>query len=51
MLLSGGRVLAEGPLSATLTEPLLSELFAVAASVSQGPGGRPLVSVGPAPPG
>jgi iron complex transport system ATP-binding protein len=51
VLLAGGRVLAEGPLAATLTQALLSELFAVAACVSVGPGGRPLVSFGPGPTG
>jgi iron complex transport system ATP-binding protein len=51
VLLAGGRLLAEGPLDATLTGTLLSELFAVTASVSPGPGGRPLVSLGPLPPG
>ena len=49
VLLAGGRVLAGGPVSATLTQPLLSELFAVSACVSEGPGGRPLVSFGPPP--
>ena len=47
VLLAAGRVLASGPLSETLTEPLLSRLFAVAASVSPGPLGKPLVSFGP----
>jgi len=44
---AGGRVLAEGPLGATLTEALLSELFAVSARVTPGPDGAPLVSFGP----
>ena len=47
VLLAGGRVLAEGPLGATLTEALLSELFAVSARVTPGPDGAPLVSFGP----
>ena len=47
VLLAGGRVLAEGPVGATLTDRLLSELFAVSACVSPGPGGKPLVSFGP----
>jgi iron complex transport system ATP-binding protein len=47
VLLAGGRVLAEGEVGATLTDRLLSELFAVSACVSRGPGGRPLVSFGP----
>ena len=51
VLLAGGRVFAEGPLGGTLTETLLSELFAVTARVSAGPGGKPLVSFGPRPPG
>jgi iron complex transport system ATP-binding protein len=51
VLLSGGRILAEGPLGTSLTEDLLSELFAVTACVSEGQGGRPLVSFGPRPPG
>jgi iron complex transport system ATP-binding protein len=51
VLLAGGRVLAEGPLASTLTQTLLSELFAVTACVSPGPGGRPLVSFGPRTPG
>jgi iron complex transport system ATP-binding protein len=51
VLLAGRRVLAAGPLEATLTGTLLSELFAVAASVSPGPGGRPLVSFGSEPSG
>jgi iron complex transport system ATP-binding protein len=50
MLLSGGRVLAAGPVADTLTEPLLSALFRVAASVTPGADGRPLVSLGPARP-
>lgn len=49
VLLAGGRVLAEGTVAATLTDRLLSELFAVAARVSAGPEGRPLVSFGPPP--
>jgi iron complex transport system ATP-binding protein len=49
VLLAGGRVLAEGPVGATLTDGLLSELFAVSARVSPGPGGKPLVSFGPPP--
>lgn len=48
VLLSGGRVLAAGPIADTLTEPLLSALFGVAACVTPGAGGRPLVSIGPA---
>ena len=48
LLLSGGRVLAAGPLVETLTEPLLSALFGVAACVAPGAGGRPTVSLGPA---
>jgi iron complex transport system ATP-binding protein len=51
VLLAGGHVLAEGPLGTTLTEALLSELFAVAARVTPGPGGTPLVSFGPPSPG
>jgi iron complex transport system ATP-binding protein len=50
MLLSGGRVLAAGPVTDTLTEPVLSALFRVAASVTPGADGRPLVSLGPARP-
>ncbi len=46
-LLSAGRVVAEGPLGETLTAPLLSELFGVAARVLPGEGGAPLVSFGP----
>ena len=49
VLLAGGRVLAGGPVAATLTDGLLSELFAVSARVSPGPGGRPHVSFGPPP--
>jgi iron complex transport system ATP-binding protein len=49
VLLAGGRVLAEGPLGETLTDRLLSKLFAVSASVAPGPGGKPLVSFGPPP--
>jgi iron complex transport system ATP-binding protein len=48
VLLSGGRLLAAGKVADTLTEPLLSALFGVAASVTPGAGGRPLVSLGPA---
>jgi iron complex transport system ATP-binding protein len=48
VLLSGGRLLAAGPVADTLTESLLSALFGVAASVTPGTGGRPLVSLGPA---
>jgi iron complex transport system ATP-binding protein len=48
VLLSGGRVLAAGTIADTLTGPLLSELFGVAACVTPGAGGRPLVSIGPA---
>ena len=47
MLLSGGRLLAAGPLAEALTAPLLSALFGVAARVTPGAGGRPLVSLGP----
>ncbi len=49
VLLAGGRVLAGGPLATTLTDRLLSELFAVAARVTSGSEGRPLVSFGPPP--
>jgi iron complex transport system ATP-binding protein len=49
VLLAGGRVLAAGKVADTLTEPLLSELFGVSARVTSGAGGRPLVSIGPAP--
>ena len=49
VLLAGGRILAEGPVATTLTDRLLSDLFAVAARVSAGPEGRPLVSFGPPP--
>ena len=48
VLLSGGRVLAAGPIADTLTEPLLSALFGVSACVTRGASGRPLVSIGPA---
>ena len=48
LLLSGGRVLAAGPVAETLTEPLLSALFGVEACVTPGAGGRPIVSLGPA---
>jgi hypothetical protein len=48
VLLSGGRLLAAGKVADTLTEPLLSALFGVAASVTPGAGGRPFVSLGPA---
>lgn len=51
VLLAGGSVLARGALDATLTETLLSRLFAVAASVSRGADGRPLVSFGRGSPG
>ncbi len=51
VLLANGRVLAADSIGETLTDRLLSELFAVAARVSPGPGGRPLVSFGPRPPG
>jgi iron complex transport system ATP-binding protein len=47
VLLSAGRLLAAGKVADTLTEPLLSALFGVAASVTPGAGGRPLVSLGP----
>jgi iron complex transport system ATP-binding protein len=50
VLLGSGRVLASGPLASTLTEPLLSSLFDVTASVTAGHGGRPVVSFGPPPP-
>jgi iron complex transport system ATP-binding protein len=49
VLLAGGRVFASGPLASTLTDALLSKLFAVSASVSPGPAGKPLVSFGPPP--
>jgi iron complex transport system ATP-binding protein len=49
VLLAGGRVLAGGPVAETLTDGLLSELFAVSARVSAGAGGKPLVSFGPPP--
>jgi iron complex transport system ATP-binding protein len=48
VLLSSGRVLASGTVADTLTGPLLSELFGVAARVSDGAGGTPVVSLGPA---
>jgi iron complex transport system ATP-binding protein len=48
LLLSSGRVLAAGPLVETLTEPLLSALFEVEASVAPGASGQPVVSLGPA---
>lgn len=51
VLLAGGRVLAVGPVSVTLTDRLLSELFAVSACVSPGSDGKPLVSFGRTPPG
>jgi iron complex transport system ATP-binding protein len=47
VLLSGGRVYAAGKVADTLTESLLSALFGVAACVTPGAGGRPLVSLGP----
>jgi iron complex transport system ATP-binding protein len=47
VLLSGGRVLSAGRIADTLTGPLLSELFGVAACVAPGAGGRPVVSLGP----
>lgn len=47
VLLASGGVLASGPLASTLTEERLSALFAVTARVAAGPGGRPLVSLGP----
>jgi iron complex transport system ATP-binding protein len=47
VLLARGRVLAAGTIADTLTAPLLSELFGVAACVTPGAGGRPLVSIGP----
>ena len=47
VLLSAGRLLAAGQVADTLTEPLLSALFGVAANVTPGVGGRPLVSLGP----
>jgi iron complex transport system ATP-binding protein len=49
ILLAGGRVLAQGPLASTLTDALLSRLFAVSARVAAGPDGKPLVSFGPPP--
>jgi len=45
VLLSAGRIAAGGPVADVLTAPLLSELFGVAASVTPGPGGRPVVSL------
>ena len=45
VLLRGGRVLASGPSADTLTAPLLSTLFGVAARVTAGEDGRPLVSL------
>jgi iron complex transport system ATP-binding protein len=50
VLLENGRVLANGPVASTLTEQLLSTLFGVAACVTPGAGGKPLVSLGPARP-
>ncbi len=44
-LLSAGRLVAFGPVAETLTAPLLSGLFRVAASVSGGPDGRPRISL------
>ena len=49
VLLKGGRVLAAGPASRTLTRPLLEELFGVPAAVTPGADGRPLVSFGRGP--
>jgi iron complex transport system ATP-binding protein len=46
-LLASGRLRAAGSVTATLTAPLLSELFGVSACVSLREGGRPLVSLGP----
>jgi iron complex transport system ATP-binding protein len=48
VLLASRGVLAAGPVAQTLTDALLSELFAVRAHVAAGPGGRPHVSFGPA---
>lgn len=45
VLLSAGRIVAGGPVAEVLTAPLLSELFGVTASVTPGPGGRPVVSL------
>jgi iron complex transport system ATP-binding protein len=45
VLLSAGRIVAEGPVRDVLTAPLLSKLFGVAASVTPGPGGRLVVSL------
>ena len=47
VLLASGRVLASGTLASTLTDGLLSRLFAVSARVAAGPSGRPVVSLGP----
>ena len=46
VLLTAGRVLAEGTVRETLTAPLLSELFGVAAWILPLPDGTPLVSLG-----
>jgi iron complex transport system ATP-binding protein len=46
VLLTEGRVLAEGAVRETLTAPLLSELFGVTARVIPLPDGTPLVSLG-----
>ncbi len=46
VLLAAGRVLADGTVRETLTAPLLSELFGVAARVVLLPDGTPLVSLG-----
>ncbi len=45
LLLARGRVLAEGPVEATLTAPLLTELFGVPARVTALPDGPPLISL------
>jgi len=45
ILLAGGRILADGPARETLTAPLLSRLFGVAAQVVSLPDGTPLVSL------
>jgi iron complex transport system ATP-binding protein len=45
VLLTGGRVLAAGPVATTLTAPLLTELFGVPACVTPVPGGRPVVTL------
>jgi iron complex transport system ATP-binding protein len=45
VLLSAGRVAAAGAVAEVLTAPLLSELFGVSATVTPGPGGRPVVSL------